>query len=329
VLQVLADQLPCWCASDRTLLRRLDRIRSRIARQLERLGCLQAAMQLYEKTVHPPARERRARILLTGERPDDALLIAQSMVDEPYNQKERAIGCRLLMQCRKALGLSYRKSSIFKPVVSRLVLHDSGMRVEEQARRFYARKGICFHSENSLISAMLGLFIWDIIYHPIAGVFFNPFQAAPADFYYPEFYHKRQTLIDDRFEELNDRVAFGARVLSAYELHFGKVNPLVRWQRLPIELIELAIDRVPLAHWRALFNRLLADLRENTTGLPDLVLFPETQGYEFIEIKGPGDALQAHQRQWMKYFDSHNIAYRLVQVRYRFSNTINHDLKAT
>ncbi len=312
----LASSLPQTHSQDHNLIRRVDRLRNKIARQLERLSLVEQAQGLYEASVRPPARERRVRILMARPNWQQALLLAQQMLDVPLNESERLVAQRLVEQCSKSQGLPYQKHRAFKPVSSKLVLRNTGQRVEEMARRFYSLNGECFHTENTLVTAVLGLLIWDIIFQPLPGVFFNPFQTGPCDFNEPEFRHRRATLLDARFEELDDPQALLARVQSSYQAHHGKQNPLVRWQRVSPTMLELALERIPSAHWRALFNRVLDDSRENSTGLPDLVLFPNSGGYEFIEIKGPGDTLQANQRRWMHYFSEHAIACRVVHVRY-------------
>ncbi|MFK7995867.1 MAG: VRR-NUC domain-containing protein [Granulosicoccus sp.] len=319
----VADSLPQAGVHDAILRRRTDRIRNRVARQLERLSCLEEAMCLYKSSIHPPARERCVRILLASERWTEALLLTGDMIDSSYNETEKLVGLKLQARCEKALGRVPIRNRVFKPATKKIVLRNDGSRVEELARRFYAGQGPCFHTENTLVNGVLGLFIWDIIFHPLPGVFFNPFQMAPADFHEPEFCVNRAGLLKTRFLELDDRIKLGARVHEAYELHFGKLNPLVRWSHLTPDMLALAVDRIPMKHWHALFTRILADTRDNTAGFPDLVLFPENGGYEFIEIKGPGDALQSNQRRWMQHFSQNGIACRLVHVRYRTSELLS------
>ena len=313
----LSTMLPDTDENDLTLRRRVDRLRNRIARQLERLSCTEQAIALYTASVHPPARERQLRIMITNGQWQAAAALSDQMQRQPYNEAELITAQRLHVQCQKAQGAQLKRRRVFRPDSSKLVLRHSGNRVEEQARAFFAQKGECFYTENTLVNGVLGLFIWDIIFHPVAGVFYNPFQAAPADFKHPQFIQRRRELLDARFLELNDSTAFSTRVLQSYDSNLGKVNPLVRWHSLTTQLLCVAIERIPLEHWRALFLRILADLRENTTGFPDLVLFPDAGGYEFIEVKGPGDALQANQRRWMHYFDEQGIACRVVHIRYR------------
>ena len=320
----LSTMLPQTDETDLTLRRRVDRLRNRIARQLERLSCTEQAIALYTASVHPPARERRLRIMIANEQWQDAVVLSDQMQCQPYNEAELLVAQRLHAQCQKAQGAQYKKRRVFKPDSVKLVLRQSGERVEEQARTFFAQKGECFYTENTLVNGVLGLFIWDIIFYPLAGVFYNPFQAAPADFKHPQFLQRRRKLLDARFLELQDSAAFTTRVLQSYESHRGKVNPLVRWHLLSSHLLCVAIKRIPLNHWHALFVRILADLCENTSGFPDLVLFPDAGGYQFIEVKGPGDALQANQRRWMHYFDEQGIACRVVHIRYRVEQACAH-----
>jgi len=317
--------LPLAHRDDLDLQRRVDRLRIKIARQLERLSCFEPAVELYRQSINPPARERIARIFMQDKQWDKALSVAQAMSNEPKSEHERQSALRLLAKCQQALGQPYKRQTVYKPQTQKLVLRDDGLRVEEQARRFYARQGECFHSENTLVAGVFGLFIWDILFHPISGVFFNPYQAAPVDYKQPEFHTRRADLFEERFLLLDDKTRFGAHIHEAFVQHHGKLNPLVHWRGLSEPLLSMAIDRIPLKHWRALFDRLLLDVSEHSTGLPDLVWFPAKGGYEFIEIKGPGDALQAHQRRWMQYFDQHAIACRLVHIRYRAQAPIEQD----
>ncbi len=313
----LANSLPQTDHDDDNLIRRVDRLRNKIARQLERLAHTEQAQALYELSVNAPARERRVRIMMAQQRWQEALLLCQQMLDAPRNESERLVGERLLERCRKSQGQSHRKRVVFKPASSKLVLANTGQRVEELARVFYSLNGVCFHTENTLVTGVLGLLIWDIIFHPLPGVFFNPFQIAPSDFHEPEFRYRRAELLHVRFRDLDEPCNLKARVRQAYQDHQGKLNPLVRWHRLSPDMLELALERVPGKHWRSLFEHILDDPRENSSGLPDLVVFPDQGGYEFIEIKGPGDTLQANQRRWMHYFNQHSIPCRVVHVRYR------------
>lgn len=301
---------------DPHLVRRVDRLRNRIARQLERIDAATAAFSLYARSNRPPSRERRVRILNQLERYEDARLLCQQMATAPVADEELQFAELFLPKLHKALGMSVKKIPVFRPNTTKLTLKPGDSRVEIVARDFYAQFGECFYVENALVNGVLGLFIWDIIFLPMPNVFFNPFQSSPADFYQTSFRIARQKELRARWSLLEDDVAFGAQVWESFEAKQGIANPLVNWGWLSDELLRLALMRIPAAHFRILFDRILNDLANNSSGLPDLILFDRKGGYEFIEIKGPGDAVQKNQKRWMQHFTQHRIPYRVVQVRW-------------
>jgi len=210
-----------------------------------------------------------------------------------------------------------KNESRFRPETSTLTLSRCASRVELDTQAFYSQMGTCFYTENQLVNGVLGLFIWDIIFAPIAGVFYNPFQHAPSDFYDSEFMERRNSLLTERFLEIDDSLRFSARVMENFDKQWGKSNPMVRWSGISYEILSLALKRIPSEHWRAMFNRMLTDPQENMAGFPDLILFRDNDSfYEFIEVKGPGDTVQQNQLRWMQYFTKNRIPCRVVNVRW-------------
>lgn len=317
-------ELPLNIPGDSRLSRRLDRIRNKIARQLERLGDTNAALEIFVHSSHPPARERRVRILLSRGALDQAGSIIHDMTTNPWGEAELQVARRLHKKWSKLRGSGQKAGRRFRPETSVLTLSQSKPRVELDAQLFYAQLGACFYTENHLVNGVLGLFIWDIIFAPVEGAFHNPFQYAPSDFYDHEFCERRSALLKKRFTELDDSLRFSARVMDNFETRWGISNPMVRWSGISYDLLSLALQRIPAAHWRVMFDRILSDRRENMAGFPDLILFRDSDRcYELIEIKGPGDNLQPNQLRWMKYFSRHRIPCRVVNVRWAESTTTN------
>ena len=319
LLQV-SHSLPTNTFNDPHLARRVDRLRNTVARQLERLNEPEQALALYALSSRPPSRERQVRLLMKCARFEHAKQLCNDITAAPVAEEELQFVDTILPKLHRALSLPQPKRRTFKPMTTKLTLSEGEQRVEFVARDFYSQFGECFYTENTLINGVLGLFIWDIIFSPVEGVFYNPFQSAPADFYQLEFVKNRQHLLEERLQELDDPIRFSARVWERYDMSFGTMNPLVSWQYLSKELLSLSLVRIPVHDWRALFNRMLKDLRSHTSGFPDLVLFPalgEGAGaYELLEIKGPGDAVQKNQRRWMAYFTEQRIPYRVVHIRW-------------
>ena len=183
------------------------------------------------------------------------------------------------------------------------------------AAEYCRLKGPCFFVENSLVTGVLGLAIWDIIFAPIEGAFFHPFQSAPADFYEPTFTKDRAAQLKQRWAEIH-----GGKLTEVVKRNFdeknGLSNPLVNWRKLSQELLILSLRRIPTSDWINLFDYMLVNLRDHRSGLPDLIMFPDTGGYQLIEVKGPGDTLQKNQTRWMNYFMHCGIDCQVTHVQW-------------
>ncbi|MEE9334827.1 MAG: VRR-NUC domain-containing protein [Granulosicoccaceae bacterium] len=311
----LDNSLPVYQQGDPTLTRRVERLRVRLARQLERIDCRHDALKLYAQCDRAPARERMVRIHQHNANFDASWQLLQTIEQHPYCDEELQFVDMIKPKLARLMG-NKLPAKRFKPISSKLVLtQHSTARVEQIAQAYYQHHGDCYYAENSLFNGVLGLLIWDEIFAPLPGAFFNPFQYAPADFYDPAFCQRRQQSIAASLDEL-DKPGFEQQILSRFDDHFGIANPLVRWDYLSQSLLKLALQTIPKHHWRACFERQLQDLRHNTSGFPDLVHFPKTGGYELIEIKGPGDAVQKNQNRWFAYFESVGVPYRVVHIKW-------------
>jgi hypothetical protein len=109
-------------------------------------------------------------------------------------------------------------------------------------------------------------------------------------------------------------------MMRLYEEKSGIANNLVNWKHFTRAQLETCLKRIDRNHLVWIFDRLSRDLRENRTGFPDLVLFPDEisgGGYELVEVKGPGDALQKNQKRWLLYFQFHDIPVRVLNVAWK------------
>lgn len=79
----------------------------------------------------------------------------------------------------------------------------------------------------------------------------------------------RDKLIDQTFNDLNDK---GMRILlDTFKAKQGVANPFVQWAYFSKDLLEQAIEHIPLPVLCDLFRVLLKDLKIYRTGMPDLV----------------------------------------------------------
>jgi hypothetical protein len=304
--------------------RKSEQLRYEIARQLERQGDLKSASRHYRQCRLPPSRERRARIHDQRGKQRKALKLCYQIIEQPLDEQELQFACQFTLRLCKRHDLAPPESVTqlhlsHRPEIVDLEL-DYHASVELAVAEFYNAtdtSGHCHYVENSLFNGVLGLLIWDVIFAPLPGAFYNPFQYRPSDFYAHDFCSRRAQLLQQTFTEIENNEDIWRIIESRWQLKHGLMNPLVNWQALDLELIQLALERIDHAHWRVIFDRILQDLRNNRSGFPDLVYFPGTGGYCLIEVKGPGDSLQKNQQRWMQHFQAHGIAHRLDRVSWR------------
>ena len=306
-----------------SLQRRRDKIVNRIARQLERLEEHHNAIRLFGLSKATPARERRARMYdSVYENVDQAFLMCEEIVAKPEDEAEyefaAKFGRRILKKNKLPVPTSFPELKAVVPSVRNLELEfDPQQRVEEATRRWFVSKGHdAAYVENALFTGIFGLVFWDIIFMPVKGVFFNPFQRGPVDLFTSEFRLQREALIKARLDDIKDGAFLCSTVLKTFEDKRFTANFLVNWHLLNLQLLERALDRIPPKDFCSVFERLLVDLRSNRSGLPDLIVFPATGGYQLTEVKGPGDKLQANQSRWIRHFEEAEIPIEVVNVQW-------------
>jgi len=314
-LRELSNSLPVKILTDKSLCRRLDRLNNNIARQLERETELDQAALIYANTVHPPARERLARIKEKQGKAHESLEICRQILNTPQDADELDFASQFGQRLAKKSGQEFSATVVYKPPVKNLTLEKSNLSVEFSVALHLAKTGKCYYLENNLISGMFGLAFWDIIFASVDGAFFHPFQTHPADFYDPEFSLSRKPLIEERLAEVSSG-KLGYYVNSCYYHKRSIRNPMVNWVMCRKHILDLALKQIPAAHWHTVFCQLLLDIRNYKSGQPDLVYFPDAGGYELLEVKAPGDKLQKNQLRWLKFFKENNMPHGVLHVEW-------------
>lgn len=289
-----------------------------LGRRAEREGLADLALALYRRAGWPAPEangEGRIRYLRLAERRGrwrQALALAEPLARVTRDDVEAQALDRLLTRLRRRLGL-VPESSISEPAPECFTLRLPGPgRVEQAVRDHLHRQAAPVHYvENTLLTGLFGLLCWEVLFKPLAGAFFHPFQSGPADLYRDDFVIRRR----DHFEACLTRLDEGRHrqaILATWREKHGLANPFVHWEALDEELLTQVLACIPPSHLRICFEHLLSNLRANRAGLPDLVqLFPEVPpgepSYRLIEVKGPGDRLQDNQRRWLTVFHRHEI----------------------
>lgn len=347
----LSQQLPGSCVGVRNQ-NKLERIRNRIAYRLEQGGELDLALTLFELNSLAPSRERRIRILDKKGRLLDAWRLLMEVSVSPVNEHEAQVIARIqprLFNKIRRQGLNDVVAGLQTPlanvsagqsVYERKITIDAKYLdggVEEATRLYYESLGFstddlfstveldpaieqnkntpCFYLENQLFNALFGLWLWPQIFVSVDGAFANPFQSAPLDLYQQDFVARRHGIKE--LWQLMDTEEYKAHILHYWRSKSGIANHFVNWGHLSEELLALGLDIIPATHLRAIFKRVLFDIKANKSGFPDLIQFNLIeQTYRLIEVKGPNDRLQDNQLRWIDYFLANDIPIEVCYVEW-------------
>ncbi|MFC4259718.1 VRR-NUC domain-containing protein [Marinobacter lacisalsi] len=306
-----------WLASRR------DRLLLELGRQAERQGERELALAALAESTHREARLKQLRLLERMKRFDEAWAIARDWHATELSDAEHQGLARILKRVAGKVGEPAPELPADPAPEEFLVtLPQSGVPVEVAVQQhFWQDDQPVFYVENTLINGLFGLLCWDVIFAPVPGAFFHPFHVGPADLTREDFVPRRRELLEQCFLHLENG-DYSEVILANYRRKRGLANPFVNWLVVDENLLELALVCIPPDHLEVLFRRLLHNLKEHRSGFPDLIRFlpddPDpTRRYEMIEVKGPGDRLQDHQRRWLAFFQRQGIAARVCYVRWQ------------
>ncbi len=291
------------------------------AHRFERAQQPSQALQIYLACEEPRARIRAIRLLDKLDRSTEAWELLSSLdrglPDESVRQEIERIRPRL----GRKLGITVERATQaagWNTFQIQLLRGREGESVERLAAAYLATpEAPALFVENALLNSLLGLLCWEAVFAPLPGAFFHEFQAAPADLTAPDFCVRRARELADCLGRLESN-EYRACILSAFAAKVGIASPFVAWGVLTPQLLTLALDCIPAAHLRKYFERILADIAANRSGLPDLIQFyPSERRYRLIEVKGPGDRLQHNQLRWLRYCVTNGMDVAVCKVSWQ------------
>ncbi len=288
-----------------------------IGQQFERIGDLTEALRLHASNSYPGARERAIRVLERCGQPAAALELLDQARAAPQSEHELQQLQRIKPRLQRSLGIPTLRSLNRKPEQLDLVLPRAGCSVEHAVREHLSTPDApVYYVENALVGSLFGLLCWDAIFAPLPGAFFHPFHWAPADLNRADFQQRRADLFAACLACL-DSDEYRDCIWRTFQAKLGIHNAFVAWGLLDEELLTHALTCIPAAHLKLMFQRILADVSGNRTGLPDLIqLWPEERRYRMIEVKGPGDRLQDNQKRWIDYAHQHGLPIAVCHVQW-------------
>ena len=153
-----------------------EKLLLKIAYYFEQQTNLEQAMIHYSFTNKHPARERKVRILEKLDRKDEAVEIAQAMLDEPSNASELTFATDYLN--RSGIRINRSMTERLKTAPSISIVKDPDIKVEEAVIQHFKKEGWDgFHAENFLWRGLFGLVFWEEIFDEAMAHFINHFSA--------------------------------------------------------------------------------------------------------------------------------------------------------
>lgn len=309
VLAELLESVPAaldnpWLESRRA------RLLFSIGRQAEREQQQALALRCYEQSGHREAAIRTLRLLEKSATPMEVYQRAEAALQSANHADEQVYLYRILKRVAKKAGQPLRlpPTPADIPLQYISVPYPTGSTVELASAAYFHHQGQqqgtstrAFYVENTLFNGLFALLCWPALFAPLPGAFFHPFQSAAADLLRDDFVSRRQALFDECLHKLDDG-SYQQQIQHYWQLKQGITTPFTYWPALEQPLLQLALQHLPAAQLKAIFLRLLQDIKQHRSGFPDLICFDADGHVRLIEVKGPGDRLQDHQRLWLEYF---------------------------
>ncbi|MFN8346129.1 MAG: VRR-NUC domain-containing protein [Spirosomataceae bacterium] len=294
------------------------RLINKIGAYLERQKLPEQALTVYQLTDHIPSRERRVRLLYRMGFTDEAVALCELIAQDPQNADERFFA--IDFQEKMANAKKRVKKSVTRFLQeSQSVQISAGYRyrVEQGVVDYFLEKGYgAVHAENYPWRGFFGLIFWDVIYDTNVQAIHHPLQRMPSDFHQPDFYRKRSLQIRQRLTELDTCEKVEQALESTFIEKFGIANVLVDWNEVLLELVKLIAKSLTPIQMRAILLEMAVNLRENTRGFPDLMVWGN-EGLEFIEVKSPTDHLSSQQLHWMHFMADLGVKARVLRVEWK------------
>ncbi|MDQ8036211.1 MAG: VRR-NUC domain-containing protein [Pedobacter sp.] len=316
-LQAVLADIPASPYANTWLEERRARLLFSLGQQLEREKNWSSALSVYAQSRHPDAQLRSVRVLEQNGDIEAAHVAASILQAQSSREEDQQQLARSLPRLRRKLGLPRQsETTLISPERRDITLEPmADLSVEFRLREhLHSEDAPVFYVENALINSLFGLLCWPAIFAPLPGAFFHAFHYGPVDLHHPDFRARRETEFRCCLAQLESD-AYKTSILEHWHSKQGRQSPFVFWDVLDENLLQLALDCIPPAHLRALFERLLGDIRSNRSGFPDLIQFwPQEKRYLMLEVKGPGDRLQDNQSRWLDYCARHGIPVAVSHV---------------
>ena len=284
-----------------------------LAHYFEQQQLVDVALELYNYTNKPPARERKVRLLDKKGEKEEALGIANSILINPQNASEWTFAKDYLNRKGVRIDRSMTERLRNAPEIT---IDKPDINIEAAVLNYFMEKGWNgIHSENYLWRGLFGLVFWEIIFDANYGSFHHPLQRQPSDLNDQSFFETRQELLTDQLNLFKTKKQLVKHLSKMYESKHSIANRFVSWHENLLPSLEEMVSMVALKSLKTVLLEMSKNMKDNSTGFPDLFLWKE-KDYQFYEVKSPNDQLSAQQLFWLNFLSSAKIKVDVLRVNY-------------
>lgn len=223
---------------------------------------------------------------------------------------------------------------------------------EETAINHYESLGYkALWTENTYWWALMSLFFWDVIFAKTRGavnviiggvqteldpsderfgqLFKQTIQmnGMPADFFTPEFYKRRKSLLKNKFQELQHS-NLEQKLSESYKQNYGRnCRPIENWDKYKIDELLISVQRVDKGKLIKILDRLISNFNDSRAGLPDLIVYDD-KDFFFSEVKSEKDKISEKQKEWHDFLST-TLGFKVEIVLINHTDAQIEKIKAT
>ena len=270
-----------------------DKLLQKLGGLSERLGDMDTALSLYDRSAAPLCNERAIRLRYKRGDKDRVKARLESLIDNPGSDEELIFASDFY--ARKFGG---KRTSLMTDILreAEIITLDEAFRntPERAAAHHYREAGFTVtRAENAPWRALFGLIFWPLLFGDKATGLHSAFDRLPADLKLGTFYEARKDEIEDRLATLADPARVLSLLLRELTSHYGQGNAIFRWSPNLLDGLRPMINLAG-SECAQILRAMAQDWTNTRDGFPDLMLHT-SDTLRFVEVKAEGDVLRRNQ----------------------------------
>ena len=271
-----------------------DKLLEKLGGLSERLGDINMALSLYERSDTPRCNERVVRLRYRQGDKDWTERRLLDLIENPGSDEEHNFARDFY-----ARKFKKKRTSLVTDILrgSEIIKLDEAYRnqPETAAKRYYEAAGATvYRTENSIWRMLFGLLFWEQLYGKQAKGIYNSFERMPALLKSGEFYNTYHEDIESKLNDLAAPETAFIDLLKTMSRHHNTPNSIFRWRPKTLEKVKALMSYSKPDALIEIIRLMAQNYPQMKDGFPDLMCI-ENGAVRFIEVKAEGDVIRRNQ----------------------------------